>query len=223
MIRQFTLTATMDEDYGSVGWALPEMSSVYNYIGNGKGIAHDLFEHLTGFGGTGDEMIAHGVILWLRNGLEEGCDPRNLGIMECTNLYAYFGHEDEPKRLDEPPLDSATEESFRICVREAFDTLTTEQTIVDDDDLREVAQALRGYLTHLRYGYRLAEKTYGQLGKITTYGAFCQTVDFFEENQHFEEGDQVEFSYDTETGELSLEMVEYEKDFKVELERALNK
>jgi hypothetical protein len=209
---------TEDWGTGEIGFRPVDAGDAYWAITHLPGIAHDCLEHLAGFDSVGDEIVAHGVMYWLR--YESGYTPpydinphsqpmtlESIG-QEWGNLYR--GLAESPMGVppaDEGPLDEWRESDIRSIMAAGIRECRAE---LGEDLCRKALNEIRqNFISFFRYGIRLAESTYGEFGRDRVCGWFDEIMrDFQGKLKHIEElqGSDTRVSVSIDEGQLNIKL-----------------
>lgn len=212
--------AETHEEFGMLGWRLKDMPGFDPLLG--QAVAHDILEHFPdGDESPADEFRALGAA-WLIRG-EGGMLSHNANQPEehiaadFPDIIAHIVHEGmtcpEPPRVSR--LDEDSEESLSFIVRKAWEEVK-ERFSCDCDEPATAKDALRKSKGWLRVGYTQALERYdGKLGSVRAiFYEIHRAADKYLKDAV--EGSELHVSVDLETGDCSVDFLEYPDDYDME-------
>lgn len=188
MKRTIELRFRENNDSGEIGLEPKGASETYEPLSNGFGLAHDILEHLNGFDSVSDEIIAHGVMYWLR--YESGfCPPPyhnpltipNIGS-EWNNLFDAMENDGHLSICNpQKPLDE-TREAELASIIESGKKYVRDERYNDDEEnsLYNLEILSERFADWFRLGVRLAEKRYGKAGRDATCDMFSEIIRYMD-------------------------------------------
>ena len=208
MKREIKFVSQMHEDFGEVGLKPKGCGPAFEPLMGGFGLAHDCIEHIDGLEDIQDEIVAHGVMYWLR--YESGWIGRhkyakNLTLdaiaSEWINLYQ--GIEWSEGYLaaapDEPEHDEDREEDIQTILDAGVRACHDEHgEDVQEDTVNHLAANFVGWF---RRGIRLAEEQYGPIGRDEVLEWFSSLLERFEEIVNPDLQEEIEFTVTLDTEE----------------------
>ncbi len=204
----------MHEDIGEVGLKPKGCGPAFEPLHTGFGLAHDTIEHVDGLDDIHNEIVAHGVMYWLR--YEGGYVPsgqyaRHLTLEDIASewINLYHGIEWHEGFLanapEEQELDEYREEDLATIMEEGRRAIRNEHGTEGDEFNEDTVESItRHFAGWFRRGVHRAEELYGNVGRDQVQCWFTELDEYFTKIIHPELQEEIEITIKLDLDERTL-------------------